>query len=184
MDARDLAWGLWLASMTAGIVFWFSSVLFSRSSPFRDKDLKHPLAALGPVLVVFLLFCLAHGLVHQTLFMLLMAFLPYGATSIEALAANGATGLFHDLYAAYWPIVVLTLVSWGLTPLFRPNHKPQPGDLILPVPSGDLIRLVLVVFLLAILHAAGLTRRAYYPVLLLLYLPVETLLKKTMKAPW
>ncbi|MBN1674552.1 MAG: hypothetical protein JXR37_26120 [Kiritimatiellae bacterium] len=179
MDARDLVWGLWLASLTAGVVFFFGTILVSRASPFRDKDIKNPLVAVGVTLVVFVLFCLAHGLVHQTLFMFLMAFLPYGA-NLDELAADphGGLHLFARLYADYWPIVLITLASWGLVPVFRPKQKPKPGDIILPMPIGSLVRQVLVIFLLAGMHMLGLTAWAYYPVLCVLYLPVETWLKR------
>jgi len=179
LDARDLAWGLWLSSLTAGVVFFFAMLARSPNSPFRDPEIKTRRAAFGVGLVLFVLFCIVHGLIHQALFVFLSVFLPFGA-SVKELAADADAGsrLFAELYAAYWPIVLLTLSCWGLGSWLRGTRRIRTGELILPVPTGSLVRLVLVVFVLAGLQAAGLGAFAYYPVLVVLYLPVERLLAR------
>jgi hypothetical protein len=181
MDAKDVVWGLWVSSFTAGYLLFFVRFFFTPSSHFRDRDHAGKPTWIIAFIVGFLLFGIIHNLIHEVLFMLFLALMPF-TMGIEELARTegAALDMVVRLYTTFWPLIVFTSISW-IQAAFKESLTDSRGSLFLPMPTGYLMRLSITVFMLAICRIIadtvfpGFDRWIILPVLILVYLPFETL---------
>ncbi len=181
LDTKDVVWGLWVSSYTAGYFLFFVQLFFAPESPFRDPDFRKEPSSFLACGIVFLFFLFIHNLIHQALLMFFLAFMPF-TLGIEALSRQeGAAGeMFISLYRTFWPIIIFTSISW-IQATYKETRVKDRGSLLLPMPTGYLIRLVFTVFVLGICRVisetASIDISAYIilPVLALIYLPIEKL---------
>jgi len=188
LSAGEMVWRLWISCLVAGVAVFFVTMFFSPLSPFRDREIAGPFKAMGVVLLLLALFCIVYGFIFSSLAVFFSLFLPPDS-SLKEMAGDRAAGIpfLVRLITLYWPTVLITSVSWIRIPLSRPREM-KPGDILLPMPAGTLIRAVLAIFLLAGFQAAEdatgrgiLAAAGPYAALLLLalfFFPLETLLRK------
>jgi len=172
-QARDIVWALWVSSLVVGYATIVTSIV--RGVRENKKGLG-VLAVLGGVgLLTF--FTFHFGMFHFVHGVFLNMFFPLvedGKTPGSILAFGVAA------LANYWPFVLFTLVS-------RIDDVGGPGGVRsgsdgMTAPYKNVVRMHLLIFIFAGLHAAGLTRFAIYPVLAAYFFPWGALSRQARAA--
>jgi hypothetical protein len=194
--AKDIIWGLWISSLIIGYSFIVAMIVSSylRGSPPMRRNLRAsgsarvgpafertPLgrALLAPMTLFMLGFFTLHfGGFHFVHGLFLNGFFPLVEWNPFGESPDGVFGGFMLIIgtalAEYWPFVLFSafsrfgdyreaLAAEGEPNMFRPYL--------------NVVRMHLLIFVFAGLHAAGLESYAVYPVLLFYFFPVGSILK-------
>ncbi|MBL7077587.1 MAG: hypothetical protein ISS31_08950 [Kiritimatiellae bacterium] len=169
-EAKDLIWGLWVSSLCVGYAYIVTTIVMA---VVQAEGVGR--VVMGGVGVFMLAFFTVHfGMFHYVHSVFLNGFFPL----IEE--GKGFPSLPVVLTTAlreYWPIVVATFVSrWTDFP-FRQKVSLSGQDTMMK-PYANVIRMHLLIFVFAGLHAAGLSRYAVYPVLIAYFFPWGVMLRR------
>lgn len=169
-EARDLVWALWVSSLVVGYATIVTTIVRGVRSVWEDL---HLLALLGGIgLLAF--FTFHFGMFHFVHSVFLNMFFPL--TGAPEAFPNFARTAGVAL-VAYWPFVIASLVSrvddlerGGAGAAGRDGPRSAAGA-SLSAPYRNVVRMHILIFVFAGLHAAGLSRYAIYPVLAAYFFP-------------
>ena len=167
-EARDVIWGLWVSSLCVGYAYIVTAVA---APVVRAKGIERVVVALGGLFMLafftfhFGMFHFVHGVFLNTFFPLV----PKGKGFPNIFAMLGAA------LASYWGIVAASFIS-------RVSEFPFRGDGLNPKdkmmkPYANVIRMHILIFVFAGLHAARLQRFALFPILAFYFVPWGALIK-------
>ena len=172
--ATGLVWGLWLSSLTFGYTYIVIAIF--RGALIEGGDGKpHGMTTRIVAGVPLLLFFSFHfGMFHFVHGAFLSQFFPFEGSS--SFGFPNPLSMFLGALSGYWPMVVATFVS---------RYKDLPvGDLsngskgmVMVGPYVNVVRMHLLIFVFAGLHAVGLSGLAIYPVLFFYFFPWKSFLK-------
>jgi hypothetical protein len=201
--AKDIIWGLWISSLIIGysfIVLMIVSSCLHGSLPMRGRSSRSKgaiggpgetgagrtlgrillaRAALAPAALFMLGFFTIHfGGFHFVHGLFLNGFFPLVEWNPFGEAPGGVLGGFLVIIgtalAQYWPFVLFSAISrFGD---YR-NEVASRGEPNMFRPYLNVVRMHLLIFVFAGLHAAGLESYAVYPVLFFYFFPVGSILK-------
>ncbi|MBD3368708.1 MAG: hypothetical protein GF405_11145 [Candidatus Eisenbacteria bacterium] len=173
-ETRDLVWALWISSLVVGYATIATTIVRG------VRKYWHAFSAVaifgGAGLLAF--FTFHFGMFHFVHSVFLDMFFPlYGdPEGFPNFARTAMVAL-----AGYWPFVLASLVS-RLEDLDRGGDGAPDGTvpgrgaaMSLSAPYRNVVRMHILIFVFAGLHAAGLSRFALYPVLAAYFFPWETL---------
>jgi hypothetical protein len=175
-QARDLVWALWTSSLVVGYATIVTTIVRGVREHWRELHLIVLFGGVG--LLAF--FTFHFGMFHFVHSVFLNMFFPLHGE------ADGFPNFVRTVgiaLAAYWPFVVASLVS-RLGDLDRPRGTPDRAEagasgralhMSLSAPYRNVVRMHILIFVFAGLHAAGLSRYAIYPMLAAYFFPWETL---------
>ena len=160
---KDIVWGLWACSLCVGYAY---IVVGITASVYHAKDMPRVIVA-GGGLFLLGFFTFHFGMFHYVHSVFLNMFFP--------LAEGGKSfpNIFATLSAAlgsYWLLVLATFVSRYSDFPFSGLEFGKKKDLF-KKPYANVIRMHLLIFIFAGLHAAGLADLGIYPVLLFYFVP-------------
>ena len=166
-EARELVWGLWASSLTIG----YAHIVTGITVGVVHTEAGHRIVSAVGGLLMLAFFTVHFGMfhfVHSVFLSLFFPLLEQGEGSIH----DGPFSLFAVLGAALrlsWPLVLMTVIS-------RVRSFPFAGvDLssknAFMAPYASVVKMHILIFVFAGLHAAGLSRLAIYPVLAFYFFP-------------
>jgi len=166
-EARELIWGLWASSLVVGYAHIVTGIAVG---VVHTEAGQRIVSAIGGLLMLAF-FTVHFGMfhfVHSIFLSLFFPLLDQEAMAGSVLPAN----LFAILGAALklsWPLVLMTVIS-------RVRSFPFAGvDLAsknaFMAPYASVVKMHILIFVFAGLHAAGLSRFAIYPVLAFYFFP-------------
>jgi hypothetical protein len=182
----DLIWGLWTCSLCVGYAYILTIIVRTFiQAPVKDR----------PATLIGCLFLLAFFSFHFGMFHFVHSvFLNEFFTLVET--GHGPPNpfvIFFTAFGAYWPLVLTTFISrWSdfASPLPEPDAKKdksalkgdstqgaQPNPNIMK-PYVNVVRMHILIFIFAGLHAASIAHLAVYPVLAFYFAPWGKLLKQ------
>ncbi len=161
-EASDIIWALWVSSLCVG----FTTIIVAIASGVRDPSLGPLALRLGGGLGVLAFFTFHFGLFHFVHSVFLSAFFPL--TDDDAFRSIFRTGLVA--LALYWPFVLMSLLP-KLPGLARQWRGPGNARAAFAQPYANVVKMHILIFVFAGLHAAGLSRYAIYPVLAFYFFP-------------
>ena len=169
-EAGDLIWGLWVSSLCVGYAYIVTSIVMGVLQ--AEGPGRIVMGALGLFLLAF--FSVHFGMFHFIHSVFLNGFFPL----IEE--GRGFPNIFAVLATAwtrYWPIVVTTFISrWSDFP-FKRTVSLAGGETMMK-PYANVVRMHLLIFVFAGLHAAKMSQYAVYPVLFAYFFPWGAVIKE------
>ena len=175
--AKDVIWGLWVCSLTFG----YTTIVVTIFAPaVRAGGGAAVVLALGG-LFLLAFFTVHFGMFHFVHGIFLNGFFPL---IDEGKGFPNGFALLGAALVAYWPMVVATFLSRYTDLPFKGeslmNKKGQNGAAFMK-PYANVIRMHLLIFVFAGLHAANLSDLAIYPVLLFYFFPWSVIFGKKAK---
>lgn len=165
-NARDMIWGLWVSSFCVGYAHIVVAIF---ASAWQADGWGKLLMALGG-LPLLAFFTVHFGMFHYVHSMFLNGFFPLvDDQDVENIFNTLGVTVQH-----YWPLVLATFLSrfsdfpWGM-------RSGQSGNTLM-APYGNVVRMHLLIFVFAGLHAAGWTDLALYPIVAFYFVPWSALL--------
>ncbi len=175
--AKDVIWGLWICSLTFG----YTTIVVTIFAPaFRAGGVAGAALAFGG-LFLLAFFTVHFGMFHFVHGQFLNGFFPLGE--------GGAKGFLDPFtlitwpLSLYWPMVLATFISRfsdlpfreekkdpNKKSIFKGGGKGGGGDAFMK-PYANVIRMHLLIFVFAGLHAANMADMAIYPVLAFYFFP-------------
>lgn len=176
--AKDVIWGLWVCSLTFG----YTTIVVTIFAPAARVG-----GGAGAAMALGGLFLLAFFTVHFGMFhfvhgVFLNSFFPLIG---EGRGFPNGFALLGASLAAYWPMVVATFLSRYTDLPLKGGESPFKGGKAggaMMKPYANVIRMHLLIFVFAGLHAANMSDYAIYPVLLLYFFPWSAFFGKNGKA--
>ncbi len=167
-EACDIIWALWVSSLCVG----FTTIIVTIASKAKDPS-SGPLALriLGG-LGILAFFVFHFGMFHFVHSMFLAAFFPL--TNDDAFSNIFSTGFVA--LRLYWPFVLMSLLP-KLPGLARQWSGSVKADAAFAQPYANVVKMHILIFVFAGLHAAGLSRYAVYPVLAFYFFPWRRFMK-------
>jgi len=169
-EAGDLIWGLWVSSLCVGYAYIVATIVMA---VVQAEGVGRVVMG-GAGLFMLAFFTVHFGMFHYVHSVFLNGFFPLvpKGQGFPKLPTVLATALRQ-----YWPIVAATFVSrWTDFP-FRKKVSLSGQDTMMK-PYANVIRMHLLIFVFAGLHAAGLSSFAIYPVLIAYFFPWGALLRR------
>ena len=165
-EARDVIWGLWISSLTVGYATIVSNVVRGVRQVVGGY---RALAVLGGV-GTLAFFTFHFGMFHFVHAVFLNGFFPIvesgdGFPNLPGMAARAL--------GSFWPLVVASFLS-RLSDIFPSSPGRSVKDSF-AAPYANVVRMHLLIFVFAGLHAAGLSRLAIIPVLAAYFFPWKAL---------
>ncbi|MBU0679735.1 MAG: hypothetical protein KJ626_16655 [Verrucomicrobia bacterium] len=173
-EARDLIWGLWISSLTFGYLFIITTIVVG---VLCEKDtLKRISSAFGGLFLIAFFsvhFCMFH-FVHA---MFLNSFFPI--IDHEGADLADIPLIIHASLGSYWPMVLATFIS-RLDRISPARLRETAGsqwsnrksfESGLAEPYINVVRMHILIFIFAGLHAANLSHYAIYPVIAFYFVP-------------
>jgi hypothetical protein len=168
-QAKDLIWGLWISSLCVG----YTHIVMSIVAGVRAAGgaLRVPVLAGGLFLLGF--FTVHFGMFHFVHSMFLNDFFPLVNSGMDF---SNFRAIFTKALSSFWPFVLVNL--W-----YRWRDFPREGlslakkDVFIG-PYLNVIRMHLLIFVFAGLHALRLGNLAIYPVLAAYFFPWGALLRR------
>jgi hypothetical protein len=158
--ARDLIWGLWISSLCVG----YTHIVMTIVAGVRPASGAPTLSAVVGGLGLLAFFTFHFGVFHLVHSMFLNLFFPLVGRGI----ANPIE-IFQTTLARYWPFVLVNLgYRWRDLPKGRVSLA---GKDAFMAPYASVIRMHLLIFVFAGLHALHLGHLAIYPVLAAYFFP-------------
>ena len=183
-QAKDVIWGLWICSLTFG----YTTIVVSIFAPaFRAGGGAAAVAALGGVFMLAF-FTVHFGMFHIIHGQFLQQFFPLVEAHEGFLKPQQMIG---TAIALYWPMVLATFISrFSDLPLKDDKTKKKsifkggasPGGDAFMKPYSNVIRMHMLIFVFAGLHAAKMADLAIYPVLLFYFFPWDAIFRKKRTA--
>jgi hypothetical protein len=168
-EARDLIWGLWTCSLCVGYASIVTGIV---ATVVRARGTTRiALAAGGLFMLAF--FTFHFGMFHFVHSVFLNHFFPLvgeprGMPNIHAILSTAVK--------SYWPLVLTTFLSrFSDIPVAGIDLKGKKDPFTKPY--ANVIRMHVLIFIFAGLHAARIAQLAVYPVLALYFVPWRKLLK-------
>jgi hypothetical protein len=160
---KDIVWGLWACSLCVGYAY---IVVGITASVYHARDTgRIVIAAGGLFLLAF--FTFHFGMFHYVHSVFLNMFFPLleGERAFPNIFATLSVAL-----KSYWPIVLATFASRFSD---FPFSGVEFGDKknMFAKPYANVVRMHLLIFIFAGLHAAGVADLGIYPVLLFYFVP-------------
>jgi len=172
-EAGDLIWGLWVSSLCVGYAYIVTSIVMGVLQ--AEGPGRIVMGALGLFLLAF--FSVHFGMFHFIHSVFLNGFFPL----IEE--GHGFPNIFAVLATAwcqYWPLVITTFISrWSDFPFNREVNLA--GGETMMRPYANVVRMHLLIFVFAGLHAAKMSQYAVYPVLLAYFFPWGAMISQTRR---
>jgi len=198
-QTKDLVWSLWLSSLLVGyaMIVWmiFSPALFIATNAWRDRAMLEnqpagPVAAGGTILLVGGLFLLAFFTVHFGMFHFVHSvFLNLFFPVVQGKAQTPGLGLYLQVFAAYWPFVLVAAVAERKAFRWPASAAPAQDTAVTPeaiaarklrnamqggmggmmTPYKNVVRLHLLIFFFAFAHFAKLESFLIYVVVYAVY---------------
>ena len=173
-QARDLVWALWVSSLVVGYATIVTTIVRGVREHWEGLSILALLGGLG--LLAF--FTFHFGMFHFVHSVFLNMFFPlYG----DRTGFPNFARIFAVAIASYWPFVIASLIS-RLDDLDRGASTGGGGEQ-LSAPYKNVIRMHVLIFVFAGLHAAGLSRYAIYPVLAAYFFPWGAFRRTKRAAP-
>lgn len=177
--AKDVIWGLWICSLSFG----YTTIVVTIFAPaIRAGGGAGALMAFGG-LFLLAFFTVHFGMFHFVHGVFLNSFFPLVG---ESKGFPSPLVLIGASLAAYWPMVLATFLSrFSDLPFDGKNvlmDKGKAGGQAFMKPYANVIRMHLLIFVFAGLHAANLSDLAIYPVLLFYFFPWSAFFGKKHKA--
>jgi len=161
-QARDLIWGLWVSSLTVG----YATIVSTIYRGARTVAGGHAVLALIGGLGALAFFTFHFGMFHFVHGVFLNAFFPI-------LDADGGfaslPGMLTRSAVAYWPLILASFIS-RFSDIF-PGEEIGGGNDPFIKPYGNVIRMHILIFVFAGLHALDLAQIAIIPVLAAYFFP-------------
>jgi hypothetical protein len=161
-EARDLVWALWTSSLIVGYATIVTAIVRGARELWESI---HVLAVLGGLgLLAF--FTFHFGMFHFVHSVFLNMFFPLHGDpqGFPNFARTVGVAL-----ASYWPVVIASLISrYDDLGTAEAAGSAKDG---LSSPYKNVVRMHILIFVFAGLHAAGLSRYAIYPVLAAYFFP-------------
>jgi hypothetical protein len=162
-QARDLIWSLWISSLSFGFVWMLTAYLCALVCvPGKAK-----LAAAVGGLFLMAFFTFHFGMFHFVHGAFLIEFFPLNPEKSGGMPS--LLTLARPALAAYWPFVLMTLVSRARDLPWRQLPGDQGKGLFQPY--LNVIRMHLLIFVFAGLQLAHLSNLALFPILLFYFFP-------------
>ncbi len=168
-QARDVIWALWTCSLCVGYAFIVTAI---GSSVYHAKGAQRLLLA-GVGLFLLGFFTFHFGMFHFVHSVFLNQFFPLVGSE------RGFPNIFTILSVAlesYWPLVLATFISRFRDLPFSGVDLKGKNPFIKPY--ANVIRMHILIFVFAGLHAAKLGQLAIYPVLAFYFVPWGKLLRR------
>ncbi|MCK4679795.1 hypothetical protein KAT82_01610 [bacterium] len=169
-EARDVIWGLWISSLTVGYATIVSNVVRGVRGVLGNYKAVALVGGIGTLAF----FTVHFGMFHLVHAVFLNGFFPLVESSDGFPHFLGMVG---KSAAAFWPLIVASFLS-RLSDIF-PASPSSPGKDSFAAPYGNVVRMHLLIFVFAGLHAAGLSRFAILPVLAAYFFPWKAVLGRT-----
>lgn len=168
-QARDVIWGLWACSLCVGYAYIVTAIV---SPVYHAKGAECLLRAGGGIFLLGF-FTFHFGMFHFVHSIFLNVFFPL------VVEEKGFPNIFTTLSVAlksYWPFVLTTFISrFSDFPFSGVDLKSK--DTFMK-PYANVIRMHILIFVFAGLHAANLSQLAIYPVLAFYFFPWGGFLKR------
>lgn len=160
---KDMVWGLWACSLCVGYTY---IVVGISASVYHAKGMSRLVVAGGGLLLLGF-FTFHFGMFHFVHSVFLNMFFPLveGEKSFPNIFATLGVAL-----RSYWPLVLATFASRYSDFPFMGVDFGKKKD-IFKKPYANVIRMHLLIFIFAGLHAAGMADLGIYPVLLFYFVP-------------
>lgn len=173
--AKDIIWGLWICSLTFG----YTTIVVTIFAPaFRAGGGGGVAMAFGG-LFLLAFFTVHFGMFHFVHGVFLNSFFPLVG---EVSGFPSPLVLIGGALAAYWPLVLATFISRFSDLPFNGDNvigsKGRSGGDAFMKPYANVIRMHLLIFVFAGLHAANMADLAIYPVLLFYFFPWSAFFKR------
>jgi hypothetical protein len=177
-QARDIIWGLWISSLSIGYAYIVAVVI---ASVYNSKSRKERIGNIisGPFFLAF--FTVHFGMFHFVHAIFLNCFFPL--VELNKGFPNGFLFLSAS-FLSYWPFVAATLISSYQDFSFKKIKKQGKGQEAFMKPYANVVRMHILIFVFAGLHAARMAEFAIYPVLVFYFFPWKSFfeyLKKKRK---
>ncbi|MDH3284129.1 MAG: DUF6498-containing protein [Acidobacteriota bacterium] len=185
-SAGDLLWSLWISSLVLGYAFLIAALIgrpvieISKNICRGKNDVPLTAGRVTTLVAIAILvsgfmvgfFTVHFGGFHFVHAALLDAFFPL-ADEPGVLAGGLTAGFLHAIRVAlarHWPFVLISAVS--LAPQFR-RALGSDSDKVLMTPYKNVLRMHLMIFVIALCHAAGASGLVLYATLLAYFFPYE-----------
>ena len=183
-QAKDVIWGLWICSLTFG----YTTIVVTIFAPAVRAGGGAGVAMAFGGLFLLAFFTVHFGMFHFVHGQFLNGFFPLGE--------DGGRGFLNPFtlitwpLSLYWPMVLATFLSRFSDLPFKEDKSEkksifkgggQGGDAFMK-PYANVIRMHLLIFVFAGLHAANMANLAIYPVLLFYFFPWGAFFGKKKKA--
>lgn len=160
-QARDVIWGLWICSLTFGYATLVTTIV---SSVVRSPAEARIVTALGG-LFMLAFFSVHFGMFHFVHGVFLNTFFPL----VGDRGFPNPLQIFSAALLAYWPLVLTTFISRFHELRQCVGLMDNPSAMMKPY--VNVIRMHILIFVFAGLHAANLGQLAIFPVLAFYFVP-------------